>query len=76
MSENSACRDGLTQSRPSGTPRAAAISADTFGAGNSPPRLGLAPWLSLISRARTGAPATTSLSLSRSKRPSPSRQPK
>ena len=46
------------QSTPSRTPRAAAISADTLAAGSTPPRPGLAPWLSLISSARTGAPAT------------------
>ena len=54
----------------------AAISAVTLAPGSSPPRLGLAPWLSLTSIARTGAPATTSLSRSRLNRPSASRQPK
>ena len=76
VSENSACRDGLMQSTPSRTPRVSAISADTFAAGSTPPRPGLAPWLSLISSARTGAPATRSLSRCRSKRPCSSRQPK
>ena len=43
------------QSSPGRTPRIAAISADTFAAGSTPPSPGLAPWLSLISSARTGA---------------------
>ena len=75
-SENSACRDGLMQSSPTGMPRVAAISAETFAAGSTPPRPGLAPWLSLISSARTGAPATSAFSRCRSKRPCSSRQPK
>ena len=75
-SENSACRDGLMQSFPSCTPRVAAISADTFGPGRTPPRPGLAPWLSFTSSARTGADATRSFSRERSKRPCSSRQPK
>ena len=37
-----------------GTPRIRAISALTLAAGNTPPRPGFAPWLSLISIARTG----------------------
>ena len=47
--ENSLWRGGETQSRPSGTPRVAAISAVTLAAGRTPPWPGLAPWLSLIS---------------------------
>jgi hypothetical protein len=64
------------QSTPSGTPRVAAISPDTFAAGSTPPSPGLAPWLDLISRARTGAPATRSSSRCRSNLPCSSRQPK
>src|SRR5215218_537662 len=51
---NSACRDGLTQSRATGTPRVCAISGDTFAAGSSPPSPGFAPWLNFTSSARTG----------------------
>ena len=75
-SENSACRDGLTQSTPCGTPRVAAISAETLTPGSTPPSPGLAPWLSLTSSARTGADATVSLKRARSNRPFSSRQPK
>ena len=38
-----------------GRTRMRAICADTFAAGSMPPIPGLAPWLSLISMARTGA---------------------
>ena len=76
VSENSAWRDGLTQSWPIGMPRVAAISGEIFAAGSRPPRPGFAPWDSLTSIARTGADATTSLSSPRSKRPPSSRQPK
>ena len=75
-SSNSACRDGLRQSTPSGTPRVSAISRTPSAAGSTPPSPGLAPWLSLISSARTGAPATSSFSRGRLNRPSSSRQPK
>jgi hypothetical protein len=42
-------RAGEMQSTPGGTPRVAAISAETLCAGRMPPCPGLAPWLSLIS---------------------------
>jgi hypothetical protein len=42
-------RAGEMQSTPIGTPRAAAISGDTLGPGNTPPCPGLAPCDSLIS---------------------------
>ena len=67
---NSAWREGLMQSWPIRMPRIWAISAETFAAGSTPPSPGLAPWLSLISRARTGAEATRSLSRARSNAPS------
>lgn len=54
---SSACRDGLTQSRPSGIPRVAAISGETLTPGSSPPSEGLAPWLSFNSCARIGTRA-------------------
>ena len=76
VSENSACRDGLTQSRPIGMPRTAAISGEILAAGSNPPRPGLAPCDSFTSMARTGAEATTSFSRARSNRPCSSRQPK
>jgi hypothetical protein len=47
--ENALCAAGLTQSTPTGTPRAAAISGVTLGPGSTPPWPGLAPWLSLSS---------------------------
>ena len=47
-------------SRPTATPRAAAISAVTLAPGSNPPSPGLAPWLSFTSIARTGADATRS----------------
>jgi hypothetical protein len=47
--ENAPWRAGEMQSRPTGTPRIAAISAETLAAGSTPPWPGLAPWLSLIS---------------------------
>ena len=49
------CPAGLLQSTPTGMPRMAAISGVTLAPGSMPPRPGLAPWLSLISMARTGA---------------------
>ena len=70
------CRLGEAQSTPTGMPRVSAISGLTFAAGSIPPSPGLAPCESLISIAFTGAPATTSLSRARSKRPCSSRQPK
>ena len=47
--ENAECAAGDTQSTLIGTPRAAAISAVTLGAGSTPPWPGLAPCDSLIS---------------------------
>ena len=47
--ENAEWADGEMQSQPIGTPRVAAISADTFAAGSTPPWPGLAPWLILSS---------------------------
>ncbi|CAM5314094.1 hypothetical protein SHIRM173S_02805 [Streptomyces hirsutus] len=73
---NAVCRDGEAASLPGGMPRISAISGVTFAPGSIPPSPGLAPWESLISIALTGAPATTSLSLSRLKVPSSLRQPK
>ncbi len=73
---NSACREGLMQSTPGRMPRIRAISSVTLAPGSRPPRPGFAPWLILISSARTGADATRSLSRSMSKRPSSSRHPK
>ena len=54
----------------------AATSGVTLAPGNMPPSPGLAPWLSLISMARTGASCTRATSRSRLKPPSSSRQPK
>ena len=67
---------GLLQSTPAGMPRMAAISALTLAPGSRPPSPGLAPWLSLISTARTGALCTASTSRSRLNEPSALRQPK
>ena len=47
--ENALCFAGETQSTPCGTPRASAISFETFAAGSTPPCPGLAPCESLIS---------------------------
>ena len=44
--EKALCDEGEMQSTPTGTPRAAAISTVTFGAGSTPPWPGFAPWLS------------------------------
>jgi hypothetical protein len=46
---NALCAAGDTQSCPTGTPRASAISGVTLGPGSTPPWPGLAPWLSLSS---------------------------
>ena len=48
-SENALCDAGLMQSLPMGTCRMAEISGVILAAGSTPPRPGLAPWLSLIS---------------------------
>ena len=52
---NVACAAGLMQSRPCGTPRAAAISAVTFAAGSTPPIPGFAPWESFSDTHLTAA---------------------
>ena len=64
------------QSLPIGMPRMAEISFVIFAAGRTPPRPGFAPWVSLISIARTGFSATRSKSRSRSSFPFSSRHPK
>ena len=69
-------RLGLLQSTPTGIPRIAAISGVTFSPGSIPPRPGFAPWESLISIARTGAPSIVASSRSSENRPASSRQPK
>jgi hypothetical protein len=61
---------------PIGMPRIFAISGVIFAAGSTPPRPGLAPWLSLISMARTGALATVLDEALQEKFPFSSRQPK
>ena len=56
VSANSAWRDGLMQSSPHRRRRGRRRSRPRpWPPGSSPPRPGLAPWLSLTSRARTGA---------------------
>ncbi len=75
-SPNTSCRLGDAQSTPALMPRISAISSLTLAPGSIPPRPGFAPCDSLISRARTGALATRSLSRDSSKWPSSSRQPK
>ncbi len=73
---NAECELGLMTVRPTGTPRTRAISGVTLAPGSTPPSPGLAPWLSLISTARTGCASTCSMKRSRSKLPSAARQPK
>ena len=73
---NAECRAGLTQSTPTGTPRAAAISGVTLGPGNTPPWPGLAPWLSLSSIIFTCGAVAFSTKRSSLKLPSALRQPK
>ena len=71
------CAEGLTQSRSVAIPRTSAISRVIFSRGRRPPRPGFAPWLSLISIARTeGVAATVSFNRAIENRPSRSRQPK
>ena len=73
---NALWRAGLTQSTPTGTPRAAAISGVTLGPGSTPPWPGLAPWLSFSSIIFTcGSPAAAA-KRSSLKLPSSLRQPK
>jgi hypothetical protein len=74
--EKALWRAGLMQSRPTGTPRAAAISGVTLGPGSMPPWPGLAPWLSLSSTILTCGSAAAAAKRSASKRPASSRQPK
>jgi hypothetical protein len=73
---NALCRAGDRQSTLIGTPRAAAISAVTFGAGSTPPWPGLAPWLSLISIIFTCGSRALAAKRSASNVPSSVRQPK
>ena len=70
------CAAGLTQSRPCGTPRTAAISAVTLAAGSTPPMPGLAPWLSFSDTHRTWSSPALSRNFSSSKPPSFVRAPK
>ena len=59
MSRNAVCRDGARRSPyPAGCPGSRAISALILAPGRSPPRPGLAPWLSLT-RSRARAPERT-----------------
>jgi hypothetical protein len=74
--EKAECAFGLMQVTPTGIRRIRAISGVTLAPGSTPPRPGLAPWLSLISIARTFAEATSSRKRSMLKRPRSSRQPK
>ena len=74
--ENRLWAAGETQSTPSGTPRAWAISGVTLGPGSTPPWPGLAPWLSLISTILTCGSRAWAANFSGSKLPCASRQPK
>ncbi len=67
---------GETQSTPTGTPRAAAISGVTLGPGSTPPWPGLAPWLSLSSIIFTWGSRAFSAKRSSLNVPSSLRQPK
>ena len=73
---NALCRAGDKQSTCIGTPRAAAISAVTFGPGSTPPWPGLAPWLSLISIIFTCGSQALAWKRSALNAPSSWRQPK
>ena len=73
---NALCRAGEMQSTCIGTPRAAAISALTFGPGSTPPWPGLAPWLSLSSIILTCGSRALAMKRSAQKLPSSLRQPK
>ena len=70
------CAAGLTQSRPCGTPRTAAISAVTLAAGSTPPIPGFAPWESLSDTHLTAAWAALSANRAGSNPPSGVRAPK
>jgi hypothetical protein len=74
--ENAECRAGETQSTPTGTPRALAISGVTLEPGKMPPWPGLAPWLSLISIILTWTSRALTSKKSALKLPSGLRQPK
>ena len=74
--EKAECFAGDTQSTPIGTPRAAAISGETFGAGRMPPCPGLAPCDSFTSIIFTWSELALATKRSSLKRPSSSRQPK
>ena len=74
--EKARCSAGLMQSLPAVTPRMAAMCGVTLIPGRTPPRPGLAPWESLSSTARTGAPSTHARKRSMSKLPSSVRHPK
>ena len=73
---NSVCAAGDTQSSPTATPRASAISGVTFGPGSTPPWPGLAPCDSLISMSLTCGEVALATNFSSLKRPCASRQPK
>ena len=68
--------EGLMQSTPTGTPRAAAISGVTLAPSSMPPWPGLAPWLSLISMSLTCGSVALAMNFSSLKLPSSLRQPK
>jgi hypothetical protein len=74
--EKALCDEGEMQSTPTGTPRAAAISGVTLGAGSTPPWPGLAPWLSLSSIIFTCGSRALAVKRSSLKLPSSLRQPK
>ena len=66
---------GEMQFLPTGTPRAAAISAVTLGPGSTPPWPGFAPWLSWISISLTCGSKALAVNFSLLKMPSSWRQP-
>ena len=74
--EKALCAAGETQSTPTGTPRAAAISGVTLGPGSTPPWPGLAPWLSFSSISLTWRSVALALNFSALNVPSSLRQPK
>ena len=74
--EKALCDAGDTQSTPTGTPRASAISIVTLGPGSTPPWPGLAPWLSLSSIILTWGSQALAVKRSALKVPSSLRQPK
>ena len=75
--EKAEWRAGEMQSTPIGTPRASAISGDTFAAGSTPPWPGLAPWTELdLDHLDLRRPRACAANCSGSKLPSALRQPK